>query len=444
MALPFGALTPAAARTAPPVRASAADTVRGVVFDSLSGMPLEGAFVIADGGEISARSDSLGRFVLSSPTEVRRIVAYHELLDRTGIGALTAERGEMGTPWTPMLATPGMDVVWSRFCTGRRPRDGNGGIVFGRAITADGATRLAAAQIELQWETTELRADTTPRYASRAVRTDSLGEFVFCGVQEFGPAGLLGSTATLRSAPLLLPGDVLPIRRANIMLGSTADSARTTLQGRVRDGAGEAVADALVTIDGVAAPVRSAADGRFAMNGVPTGTRMMTVRKIGFLPYLTSIDVPDAGVADYVAVVERGVTIAGVRVTSRRAVSRNRRDFEERKRSGFGRVLDSTEVMKYPRLQSALRQFPTLQIATANNGVDFTILGRIGPSGVRCQASVYVDGVEESSGFLAVLPPENIAAMELFSSGNLAPARFRRIDGSCAVLLVWTKNSLRG
>ncbi|WP_309673489.1 carboxypeptidase-like regulatory domain-containing protein [Gemmatimonas sp.] len=423
---------------------SVPDTVRGVVFDSLSGMPLEGAFVVGDGGEVSARTDSTGRFVLSAAAPVRRVVAYHELLDRIGVGALSAERPDGTEPWRPSLTTPGMNVVWSRFCTGRRPRNGVGGIVFGRAITADGATRLAGAQIELQWESTRLRADTIPRYESQVVRTDSVGEYVFCGVQEFGPAGVIASTATLRSAALLLPGDVVPIRRANVMLGAIADSVRTTVQGRVRDDNGQSISDAQVTVDGVAEPVRSAADGRFSMSGVPMGTRMMSVRKIGFLPYLSSIDVPEVGVPDYVAVVERGVSIEGVRVTARRSVSRDRREFEERKRLGMGTVMESTEIMKYPRTQSALRQFPALQIATANNGVDFTILGRVRSGGVRCQASLYVDGVTESSAYLAMLPPENIAAMELFPSGEFAPVRFRPVYASCAVLLVWTKNSLRG
>ena len=59
------------------VRTTPVDTVRGVVYDSLSGTPVEGAFVSADGGEVSATTDSVGRFLLLSATRIARIVVYH-------------------------------------------------------------------------------------------------------------------------------------------------------------------------------------------------------------------------------------------------------------------------------------------------------------------------------------------------------------------------------
>ena len=426
------------------VRTTPVDTVQGVVFDSLSGMPVGGAFVSADGGEVSATTDSAGRFLLLSASRIARIVVYHELLDRVGLGALRAERGDVSGRWAPRLATPSIESVWARFCSGRRPRNGLGGIVFGRTMAADGSTRLGGAQVELQWETTELRADTMPRYKTRVVRSDSAGDYVVCGVQEFGPAGVIAVAPTVRSAALLLPGDVVPIRRANLMLGTTDIASRTSVQGTVQDAEGQPVSDAMITIDGVESSARSGADGRFRVAGVPTGTRMLSVRKVGILPYLAPIDVLTRGVAAYTVMVERGVTIEGVRITARRSVSRDRREFEERARAGIGKVMDSTTIMQFPRLQSALRQYPALQVATANNGIDFTLLGRFGSGGVRCRAYIYVDGVVESSAYLAVLPPENIAAMELFNSDALAPVRFRPLGNSCAVLLVWTKNFLRG
>ena len=110
------------------VRTTPVDTVRGVVFDSLSGTPVEGAFVSADGGEVSATTDSAGRFLLLSATRISRLVVYHELLDRVGLGALRAERGEVAGRWAPRLSTPSMESVWARLCSGRRPRNGLGGI----------------------------------------------------------------------------------------------------------------------------------------------------------------------------------------------------------------------------------------------------------------------------------------------------------------------------
>lgn len=420
------------------------DTVRGTVFDSLSGTPLAGAFVTADGDAAATTTDSAGRFVLIADRRVQRLVAYHELLDRVGVGALRAERGDGPGAWSPRLTTPGMDVVWARFCSGRRPRSGDGGIVFGRTMASDGATRLAGAQVELQWERLEMRRDTIPKYDTRVVRSDSAGDYVVCGVQEFGPAGVIAVAPGLRSSALLLPGDVVPVRRADLLLGATADTARVLVEGIVQDTDGQPVPDATISIDGVLASVLSGADGRFRMANVPTGTRMLSARKVGLLPYLAPLDVLDRGVGNLVVAVERGVTIEGVRITARSTVSRDRREFEERVRTGLGQVMDSTMLAKFPRLQSALRQYPAVQVATANNGIEFTLLGRFGSGGVRCRAYIYVDGVLESSAYLALLPPENIAVTELFTSDAYAPARFRSLGDSCAVLLVWTKNFLRG
>ena len=420
------------------------DTIRGTVFDSLSGTPLAGAFVTADGSGATATTDSLGRFVLIAESRVQRVDAYHELLDRVGLGALRADRDEAAGRWTPRLSTPGMDGVWSSLCGGRRPRNGDGGIVFGRTSASDGKTRLAGAQVELQWETLEATRDTVPRYQTRVVRSDSIGRYVVCGVQEFGPAGVIAVARGLRSSALLLPGDIVPVRRADLLLGATADSARTLVDGVVQDSDGQPVSEATIAIDGVETSVRSGADGRFRMTNVPTGTRMLSARKVGLLPFLAPIDVVDGGVRNHIVAVERGVTIEGVRITARSAISRDRREFDERKRTGIGRVMDSTTIMMFPRLQSALRQYPSVLVATANNGIDFTLLGRVVSGGARCHAYIYVDGVIESSEYLTILPPENIAATELYTSAEFAPARFRGLGGSCAVLLVWTKNFLRG
>jgi hypothetical protein len=235
----------------PGVLVAQADTVRGVVYDSLAAAPLAGAFVTAEGGTASAVTDSLGRFVLVAPTRVAQVVVYHDALDRLGLGALVARRGETAT-WSPRMATPTMETVWQRLCGTRRPSNGLGGIVIGSTRFADDTTRVGGARVVIEWESLRLMAaarSDSVRYESVTARSDSTGQFVACGVQEFGQAGAMASAAEFKSGSVLLLADVRPLRRVDLVLA--AASARAMVSGMVRDENGQAVASATITLDGV-------------------------------------------------------------------------------------------------------------------------------------------------------------------------------------------------
>lgn len=208
--------------------------------------------------------------------------------------------------------------------------------------------------------------------------------------------------------------------------------------------------DATVTIDGVQTTVTTAADGRFAFPAVPLGTRMLSARKLGYLPSVVPTEVVERSVRsdarDLRITMQRGVTLEGVKVVARRALNREVVDFNRRRLAGIGKYMDNRELRNIPRIQDALRLFPTLTVRTANNGVDFVVLGRqmqasitatsLGMAG--CMASVYIDGVAADTQFLSMLSPESIAALEVYSSGAYAPIRYRGFADSCAVILVWT------
>ena len=166
----------------------------------------------------------------------------HADLDRIGLGELTATlppAAVEGSARRVTLATPSIRTVWQRLCGGALPTNGQGGILFGFIRQTDGRTRQGGATIEVQWESILNLTDTLPHYESRMARSDSLGEFVVCGVQEFGQAGVVASAGTWRSGNVLLMAEERPIRRVDLDLGQRLRVRQVcVVQGIVHDGAG--------------------------------------------------------------------------------------------------------------------------------------------------------------------------------------------------------------
>lgn len=450
----LGAIALLLTATAQQARAQAADTVRGVVFDSLGGSPLAGAFITTDVDGVTTTSDSLGRFTVSAARRIARLQAFHDVPERLGLGALAVDRPLGASRWNPTLATPSIETVWMRLCEGRRPTDGSGGIIFGSTRLSDDTTRLGGVLVEGQWELPRLSSDSAPRYDARSTRSDSLGNFVICGVRERVDAAIVGLSTLYKSSSVLLSDDELPIRRGDLVLGRNDEQARAVVSGTVLDREGKPVPDATVQIEGAEA-LRSDAAGRFSSSAIPTGTRMMFVRKVGYLPLVMPLDVVDRGVRDRTIVLDKGVALNAVTVTAVRERSRDQREFQERQLAGFARIMEGTQIKKFPQLRDAIAMLPGIMVVGDVRG-DFTILGRaatggnvasLRPSsrnpGGRCKVTLYLDGMLVDEQFLRVMDADDIAALELYPSEIYAPARYRTLGDGCAMLLVWTRAHLR-
>ncbi len=419
------------------------DTIRGLAYDSLAFRPMAGALITAEPGGETAASDSLGRFTIYSAQRVLRLVAFHERADRLGLGELTATRPAGDGPWErPIIATPGMNTAWSRLCVGqRRPANGMGGILFGSTTAADGATRVAGVGLVLQWQAVKSLLDTTPKFESMTVRSDSLGNYLFCGVQEFGPAALVASSSQYRSDNVLVDADAASLRRADLVLGATSGpSAMATVQGRVVDEQGASVPAATVSFGGFATEIMSGPNGRFTINNVPTGSRMVSARKIGYVTVAKQLDVLEKGVTGLEILVEKGTIVEQVNIRSTRIKSRDATELDERRASGLGRFVDSTHFSKYDRTRQALDLLPGIRTQMGRAPGDFVIRGR-----GECMASLWVNGVREPNtpdNMIARLPKDEIAAVEIFNNEMQAPARFQTAGNQCAVVVLWTKQHI--
>ncbi len=419
------------------------DTIRGLAYDSLAFRPMAGALITAEPGGATAASDSLGRFTIYSTERVSRLVAFHERADRLGLGELVAFRPDGDGPWLrPIVATPGMNTAWARLCVGqRRPANGMGGILFGSTTAADGTTRVAGVGLVLQWQAVKSLLETTPKFETMTVRSDSLGNYIFCGVQEFGPAALVASSSQYRTDNVLVDADAASLRRVDLVLGATAGpTSAGTVQGRVVDETGASVPAATVTFGGFATEIMSGPNGRFTIANVPTGSRMVSARKIGYVTVAKQLDVLEKGVTGLEVVVEKGTIVEQVNIRSTRIKSRDATELDERKSSRLGRFVDSTHFAKYDRTRQALDLLPGIRTQVGRVPNDFVIRGR-----GDCLASLWVNAVREpntSDNMIARLPKDEIAALEIFNNEMQAPARFQTAGNQCAVVVLWTKQHI--
>ena len=421
----------------------ARDTIRGLAYDSLSWQPLAGALVTAEPGGETAVSDSAGRFTILSAQRVARLVAFHERADHLGLGELVAVRPAGTGAWErPIVSTPGIAAVWERLCApARRPGGGNGGIIFGSIVGADGVTRVAGLGLVLQWESVRSLADTVKRLESITTRSDSLGNYVFCGVQDFGPAAVVASSSAWRSGNVLIEASPSSVRRRDLVVGPSAgEGAFATVHGRVIDETGASVAGATVSIDGFVADIASGPNGRFTLTNVPTGSRMLTARRVGYLSNAIQLDLTANGAPDLVIPIERTTTATTLeRVVTRdaRPLTRDARELDERKTANKGRFLDSTYFNGYATTRQALAAAPGLRPQVGRSPSDFILRGRS-----DCAVTLWVNGVREPNDFdnmLARLPKDALAAVEIYPSENMTPSRFQTPGNTCGVVLVWTK-----
>jgi hypothetical protein len=271
-------------------------------------------------------------------------------------------------------------------------------------------------------------------------RTDSTGTYFACGAPPNNNVYVFGYSSTLRSGAVTVPGDTLPLRRVDLVLGEFGKSA--TIRGVVRDSRKAPLAGASIDVDGVDATTKTDANGRFTLANVPTGSRTLAVRSLGFAPLFQPIAVLEKQ-TDEIQVDMLAVSLPGVNITGRQNVSSLQIDFEQRKREGFGTFKDSTEIVRHTSIRSIFQGIPSLVI-TGGNSTAFYLytpgqsISTTNAAG-GCPANVYIDGKPSDTSVLISLSKEQIAAIEVYIRQEFAPAKYLLLSNNCGVVLVWTK-----
>lgn len=415
------------------------DVVRGVVFDSLTSEPLAGAIVTALPSGVSITTDSVGKFMFMSERRVERLIAYHSALDQSGLGALVLQRPERGEWNNALLSTPSLLTLWPKLCGEKRPVAARSVILTGTAQLSDNQTRVAGARIMVQWPK-PMYSVGSGSFRTEEATTDSLGNYLICGIETFVDLSLLATSSEAQSGVITIPSDRMPLRRIDLVM-ARAGAARVSLRGHVIGDDGKPLDAMRVSLDGAEGEVVTDADGAFAFANVSPGSRMLSVRAIGYSPVAQWIEVFDGQNTPQTVQVSKPFTLEGVTITAKISVRRDRQEFEMRKMSGWGRIIDSTQIRRVPHLRAALSMIPGINVRGPQYGRsgDFEVFGRQG-----CRAATFVDGVLDQMELASFIPKDDIAAIEVYTSSAMAPSRFIMVrQDNCPVVLFWTKYGLR-
>ena len=442
--------------------------ITGVAVDSVRGGYLRGAIVSVSGTSVSAMTDSSGRFRIDSVAPgLRHLEVMHPLLDSIALRVRSPERQlNAGDTTSFTLAIPSPTTIIGAKCTADDLTRGKAAVV-GNVTDADTGSPAPGATVSVEWTEYQLSRRNMNRLPIRragTVRSD--GTYRVCGIPDDLVTGVIAvrgadSTASvavnfsqkLAVVSFRIPGPpVAAVPEANPQDSTSLQASgrgAATLAGRVLDPSGTPLANARVAVESDDAATTTDNNGEFRLSGLRTGTRGLSVRRLGFSSKDVPVEVSAANVNNVTVTLERYVAVLdAVRVSAIRDIGLQKVGFADRQRASFGKFIGPEEIERRrpQRLSTLLETVPSLRMGTNAEGKRY-VTGRHN----GCVA-YYVDGFRWSStdptdilmspdGYLS---GAELGAVEIYDELS-APAEFIRYSKRgepCAVVVVWTKFKL--
>lgn len=419
--------------------------VEGEVFDSLRMAPMRGATVWSETARRTTIADSLGRFVLDSvPPGVHLVSAADPTLDALGLQVIReVEVHADSARMTVQLATPGIRSMFAHLCREAGAPSPGTGILFGSVRSAYSGSEVAGAAVDVTWLRIPQERGALPFQMAAHLETDSIGSYAVCGVprdtllQVTARAGDQGESGTVA-----VRVGYLALARVDLIVAPPGVAGQGAVRGVVVDTTGRAISGVGIVLEGTSRETRSADDGSFLLRGLPIGTRTLIVRRPGFAPYYAPVglmpsDTPFVRVE--LANVQR---LAAVEVRAQR-FSRRLEEIGQRRLLGEGTFFGPDELARYATYTSLFYNVPSIEVVRGRNPSQFGLRSRRETSihGGRCMMSVWIDGHQADYEILTAYPVEELLAVEVYSQSAKLPMRYRRADGDCGAVLVWTKSA---
>ena len=441
-----------------------AGRLEGRVIDSVHARPLVGVRVLAlgSGPRVGSRdtavTDSAGRYHIDALPAGQYTVGFESpLIDSLEI-ALPPREGNVapGTTATVDLAVPPAAKLRSAVCSGATlPRET--GALFGHVVSAETESPLSGAVVSLAWwerevDRTTLRANSRIRTAS--VSTDDDGWYRLCGVptdtwlsvqlQHEGRAGpamraLVGDTlgiAILHLSFSTSGSRVIADSATSAAVGDDAPLSGTAMLSGVVRGIGDTpLASAEVRVVGTGAVGHTDAQGRYSLRGLPAGTQLLEVRRIGYGATENPVELRSGVVVTRDVRLQRIVNLDSIRVVAKR--TRYSEFSKLRERSILGGSFLGPEELEDVRVamtSDLVWRIPGF-VVVGNGPNAYVVSTRGGGSLSTCRANVVVNGAPNWP--INDVSPLKLGAIAAYPQGG--PPEYYFGGRFCGMILIWTK-----
>ena len=427
----------------PDAQAQQHASVSGVVIDSIRGGTLQGAEVRVVGTSLVATTDTSGRFHIDSlPLGTYSLRLSHPRLDTLELNVSTVPHTFIaGAGVAFVLAVPSAATVVQRRCSATDRALGNSAIL-GVVVDATTEFPLGGATVAVSWTDYQLASRSLERKPQVRMATTSVnGTYLVCGVPSDLATGVTAKSGEDSTAAVTVDfSSTLVIQNLFLPRGD-ADSSHvaSVVRGRVTNPSGQPVEGARVAVADNEKFSLTNDRGEFTLEKVMPGTREISVRKLGFTPYVGTFvarlgesDPLDIRLPNTVRVLE------AVRVRALRDIGLEKVGFTQRQKMGMGSYMgpDKISGRGSPRLNYLLEAMPYVRRHIAADGKRYVI-----PPPGKC-LRYYVDGRRWSPyGGMTESPDQylsgiEIGAIEVYGS-LFVPPEFAAEN--CVTVVVWTK-----
>jgi hypothetical protein len=417
----------------------------GVVIDSVNGGYLTGAEIVVESGRPGLRTDSLGRFEVDSLRPgIYQVGVLHPLLDSLGI-TLQTQPFRIGADTTSvmLIAVPSAPTLVRRSCANVKGQSA----VVGHVADPETLEPIAHADVSIAWVEIDVSKERGIERKPRLVKTvtDSTGAFRMCGLPNSLEATLQAKRGSSRTdeIPISLGERPVELLARTVLLSpanSDAKKGNASVSGIVALEGDSTRAGSRVELVGSGNVAVTNEKGEFAMYNLPSGTRNLVVRRVGFDPQVIPVDLSSREDVRVTMKLRKSVPVMeAVRVIARKKAVLDEVGFTERRKTGFGYFIgpEKLELMHPNTLTDVLQGVPGLEVIRRQTGD--------GVKSARTPNSKCVDYYLDGAQYLEVAPGDinkfvsgrDMAAVEVYQTN--APVEYARPGVSCITILLWTR-----
>jgi hypothetical protein len=448
--------------------------VRGMVYDSLAGVPLRGATVQLARADDRSRSawsavtDSLGNYAIDSVPAGQYIAGFfHPAAD--SLGFTISPRPfvvEAGAPVGVPLGIPAGPTIRRALCPPTADTDSTG-LLFGMVRNVETGAPMAGGTVVVMWQELVIdRGGIRNERRQFPAKSGEDGAYYMCGVPSDievearaehpqGATGYIAVRVPLRGAmkrDLAIGTRDTAVVAAMDSLAPGAAGARlrrgsAALSGTVLGPGKRPLRGARVVVGGTGAETETDEAGRFALADLPSGTQSLEARALGYQPKRATVDLSRERPATVDVVLdERTPVLDAVSVYGKATPRRSLSGFLERRRNGMGRYATREDIERQGALYltDVLRRMPGVRVAPTNRFGSAVYVRGAGLSGY-CRPALYLDGMrmfdDGESSIDDFVRPGEVAAVEVYAGVAGAPAEFDA--RGCGAIVIWTGQSVR-